>query len=114
MTADIFIKRTQEYYNKKYNLVQLESLKGWFGRKTERSIEAVYTTMVEEFDGRFQLPLVKDLNVMFTETIEAHPALQNTAPAMSDRQITDDAGWTEEELEEARQRFFDIAKMGSK
>ena len=105
MKAAEFLKRVQEYYGKQYNAVQLESLRGWFSRKDDRLVAPLYVEVVRQYDGRFRLPLVRDLNELWTEVLDTRPGLESSGA----KQITDDAGWTDAEMDEALEKFRSIA-----
>ena len=100
MKAEEFIRRLQEYYGKQYNQVQLEVLKDWSKKLSGRSLAATYDVITLRYDGRFQLPLKKDLDEALTEALDSIPALVYPAPKKELKQIADDAGITAEELEE--------------
>ena len=90
MTALEFVEKIQEYYQKAYNATQAGALAVWFRKRSPRFVAALYDELIENFDGRFNLPLIKDLNAAATRLLDAYPELRNTyIPATDALQITD-------------------------
>ena len=105
MTNRQFLKRLEEMYNKQYNSTQAAVIVQWCAKKAPRTLSLLFNELVRYYDGRFQLPLIRDMEIALTDIVDS-AQLQLPSGA---KQITDDAGWTDEEMGEALDKFKSIA-----
>ena len=124
MTPVQFATQLQEYFGKTYNDAQASRLRTWCAKRGPEMLALIFMRVTES--ARF-LPLLADLNKAQIEVYEGYPELRldswnRTTDA---KQITDSAGFTEEEREKnlaklretvglaARQRRFRAVKPGT-
>jgi hypothetical protein len=106
-TAEEFGKRLEDYFGgKKYTRQQKHEIKRWAERRSPRTRYLVYRLVVEK--ERF-LPLVATLNELLVEAEDGYPELDRARAPSGAKQITDDAGWTDEDMERALEQFRTIA-----
>ena len=104
-TAEAFGQQLEEYFGKRYTLVQVREIKRWAAKRSPRVRYLIYRSLVET--EKF-LPLIATMNAHLLTVYEGHPEL-DAARADDARQITDDAGWTDEEMDKALSRFRSLA-----
>lgn len=95
-TPEEFGIRLEGYFARKYTPVQQHELKRWAERRSPRMRYRVYRMVVER--ERF-LPLVATLNRYCADIAEGYPELDRTRAPEGVAQLTDDAGFTDDEME---------------
>ena len=108
MTAAEFLKRVQAYYAKPnakepmvYNTEQVVRLNNYLSGFPGDTLDRLYEAVVDHYNGTWALPKVMDLHEVFPHIRKREEVNPN--------QITDDAGFTEEEMESALAKFRNIA-----
>lgn len=97
MTPETFCMSLEQYFSKKYNPTQATEIKRVAKRLNDRSRDLVYRSILSE--ERF-LPLIVTIKAHAERVYEGYPELDKArGQEISDRQITDDAGITDEEIE---------------
>jgi len=113
MTIVEFGKHLEGYFGGNYTAIQMQEVKRWAEKREERVLDLVYRYCVINETTQYKVPPdVKALNRNLYEVFEAYPELRfeshNRQIAADAKYITDDAGFTEEELEENLARLNDI------
>lgn len=114
MSPREFVTAVQDYFGGRYTTAQADAVSDWLIGRSPQVLALVYQTLLRRETARYKTPpALRELNAALHEVMEAYPEHRPesiAAQADEDRlAITDDAGWTEEELEENLQRFRTIA-----
>lgn len=109
MTAEEFGIELEQYFGTKVNAVQRREVKRWAERRSPRALGRVFRSVV----GRETFfPRIATLNVHALEVDEGYPELHahsyNAQLKADQRALTDDAGWTEQEMEANLARLREI------
>lgn len=101
-----FIAQAQDYFGAKYTKTQLSFVSQWAEQRTPRQLDLIFRYLVANDTTQFKaLPSVARMREVWREVYEAYPELRiesyNQQRVAASRQVTDDAGWTDEEAEEA-------------
>lgn len=110
MTVAQFGTELEGYFGGKYTPVQLREVKRWAQRRTPRTLELVYRYCVLNETTQYKIPPdIKALNHNLAEVFEAYPELTQGSynqQIEADRKLlSDDHGFTEEELAENIERL---------
>lgn len=107
-----FCERLEDYFEKPYTEEQAKQLKRWAMRHSERVLKLVLQSVIAE--EKFK-PLIATLRAHVERVYEGYPELDpwshNRQQSMAAKQITDDAGFTEEELDRNFARLREIVGM---
>ena len=104
MTVAQFGTELEDYFGGVYTPAQMREVKRWAQKRSDASRRLVYEWIVATEDTRYKTPpTVATLNKALSTVFDGYPELRgesyNKQIATDATQITDDAGWTEEELE---------------
>lgn len=109
LTPEEFGLRLESYFGRRYNQEQRTQIKRWSERHCGRTLLLVYQSVVAEDEFP---PLVRRLKAHAEGVYEGFPELDpdsyNRQMAEAGRQITDDAGWTDEDRERALAQLREI------
>lgn len=115
MTVIEFGQHLEGYFGGKYTPLQMREVKRWAERRSPRERHLVYRYCVANETTQYKTPPdIKALNRNLAQVYEAYPELTaesyDRQIASDARQITDDAGWTEEEMQAALDEFRRITR----
>jgi len=118
MTVAEFGAKLEGYFGGTYTAVQMGEVKRWAENRTPRELELVYRYCVVNETAQYKTPPdIKALNRNLGEVFDAYPELRagshNQQIAAERRMLTDDAGWTDEEMDAALDKLHTIVSAAT-